>query len=179
MKNQQHEITQMKRIIVIGCPGSGKSTFARALRDITGLPLYYLDMLKHKPDKTTFSKREFDEKLKAILDQDTWIIDGNYGRTLSIRVSRCDTIFWLDYSTEVCLKGVADRMGIPREDMPWFETEQDEKFLDYIKNFRTENRPEIARLLKQTKDKEITIFQKRKDASDFLENIRQHRTKTA
>lgn len=158
----------MKRILVIGCPGSGKSTFARALRDHTGLPLYYLDMLYHKPDKTTVSKSEFDEKLKAILEQDAWIIDGNYARTMPMRLARCDTVFWLDYPTEVCLHGVASRMGLPREDMPWIETERDGEFLDYIKNFRTEERPEMKQLLHQVKDKEIIIFHTREEASIFL-----------
>ena len=65
----------MKRIIVIGSPGAGKSTFARQLRDITGLPLYYLDMIWHLPDRTTITKDEFDQKLMDILKTDTWIID--------------------------------------------------------------------------------------------------------
>ena len=53
----------MKKIIIIGCPGSGKSTFARKLSDITNIPLYHLDMIWHKPDKTTLTKEEFDEQL--------------------------------------------------------------------------------------------------------------------
>lgn len=158
----------MQRILVIGCPGSGKSTFSRALRDITGLPLHYLDMLNHKPDKTTFSRQEFDEKLQQILEQKAWIIDGNYTRTMPKRLVYCDTVFWLDYSTEVCLQGVASRMGLPREDMPWIETEQDEEFLDYVRIFNAENRPEMEQLLQQAKDKEIIVFHTREEASSFL-----------
>lgn len=67
----------LEKIIVIGSPGAGKSTFARQLRDITSLPLYYLDMLWHKPDKTNVSRDEFDKKLNDILCRDRWIIDGN------------------------------------------------------------------------------------------------------
>ena len=48
------------KIMIIGSPGSGKSTFARKLRDKTGLPLFYLDMIKHKPDRTTISSEEFE-----------------------------------------------------------------------------------------------------------------------
>ena len=55
------------KIMIIGSPGSGKSTFARKLRDKTGLPLFYLDMIKHKPDRTTISSEEFDKKLKEII----------------------------------------------------------------------------------------------------------------
>lgn len=81
-----------KRIMVIGSPGSGKSTFARKLRDKSGLPLFYLDMIKHKPDRTEISSQEFDMKLMEILRHPEWIIDGNYQRTLDIRMKKADTI---------------------------------------------------------------------------------------
>ena len=57
----------MKKVIVIGCPGAGKSTFARRLRDLTGLPLFYLDRIWHKADRTTVSREEFDAALEQIL----------------------------------------------------------------------------------------------------------------
>ena len=66
----------MLKIIIIGSPGAGKSTFARKLRDTTGIPLYYLDMLWHKPDQTTISREEFDAKLNKILKQ--FLIKNNY-----------------------------------------------------------------------------------------------------
>lgn len=50
-------LPSMKRVLVIGCPGAGKSTFARWLRDATGLPLYYLDRIWHRPDKTNIPPR--------------------------------------------------------------------------------------------------------------------------
>ncbi len=84
----------MKKIIVIGCPGAGKSTFARKLRDATGIPLYYLDMLYHKPDKTIVKREEFDIGLNDIIKKDNWIIDGNYQRTLELRLRECDTVFF-------------------------------------------------------------------------------------
>lgn len=59
----------MRKVIIIGCPGSGKSTFGRKLRDLTGLPLYYLDMIYHRPDKTDLSKEEFAERIEAITSQ--------------------------------------------------------------------------------------------------------------
>ncbi len=61
----------MKRVIVIGSPGAGKSTFARKLKDKTGLPLYYLDRIFHKPDRTTVTREEFDQKLQTILQTDS------------------------------------------------------------------------------------------------------------
>ncbi len=108
----------MQKAIIIGCPGAGKSTFARKLRDSTGLPLYYLDLLWHKPDKTNLSEKEFDDTLDKIVRRKRWIIDGNYQRTLETRFKKCDTIFLLDYPVSVCLEGAKSRIGKKREDMP-------------------------------------------------------------
>ena len=65
----------LRKVIIIGCPGAGKSTFARILSDKTHLPLYYLDMLWHKPDRTTVERNIFDKRLKEIISGDKWIID--------------------------------------------------------------------------------------------------------
>lgn len=162
------KVKLMNKVIVIGCPGSGKSTFSRKLNSIIGLPLFYLDMIFHKPDKTTYSEEEFDEKLSMILEQDKWIIDGNYARTLPIRLEQCDTVFWLDYPLEVCLKGIEERRGMPRVDMPWIETEPDEEFIEFVKNFEANNIPEMKRLLEQVKGKEIHIFKSRDEADEYL-----------
>ena len=108
----------MKRILVIGCPGAGKSTFARVLRDRTGLPLWYLDQIWHRPDRTNVSREEFDARLGELLRGPEWIIDGNYLRTLEVRLQAADTVFLLGYPTEVCLEGARSRIGTRREDLP-------------------------------------------------------------
>ena len=105
----------MKKVIVIGCPGSGKSTFSIALHNKTGLPLYHLDMINWNPDKTTVPKEVFLERLTSILQKDEWIIDGNYGSTMEMRLKECDTVFFLDYPVEVCLEGLASRKGKTRQ----------------------------------------------------------------
>ena len=101
----------MKKIIVIGCPGSGKTTFAEKLRDKIGMPLFYLDALWHKSDRTHISREEFDLRLGEILYRDSWIIDGNYSRTLERRIAACDTVFLFDLPVEACLAGAKARIG--------------------------------------------------------------------
>ncbi len=159
----------MKKVIIIGPSGAGKSTFARALRDKTNLPLYYLDMIWHKSDKTTVSREEFDSKLAEILIKEEWIIDGNYARTLETRLQYCDTVVMLDYPIDVCLKGVESRIGKKREDMPWIEEEFDPEFKQWILNFRSNIMPKVYYLLDKYKEnKQIYVFSSRNQANDFL-----------
>lgn len=160
----------MKRVLVIGCPGAGKSTFSRRLSAKTGLPIHYLDMIWHKPDRTNISQEEFDERLESILRFDEWIIDGNYLRTLPRRLQECDTVFFFDIPLDDCLKGVTDRLGKPREDMPWVDTELDENFHQWILNFPNGQRPEIVRLL-NTFDGKVLHFKSREEANDHLDSL--------
>lgn len=162
----------MKRAVVIGCSGSGKSVFSRKLRDVTGLTLYYLDMIWHKPDGTNISREEFDEKLRSIISRDSWIIDGNYQRTLETRIKACDTVFLFDLPTETCIEGALSRIGKKREDMPWFENELDPQFRQWIESFRTNQLPEIYRLLEKYKNgRQIVVFRTREQADKFIEKL--------
>lgn len=162
----------MKRAVVIGCSGSGKSVFSRKLRDAAGLPLYYIDMIWHKPDGTNISRKEFDEKLSSIISRDSWIIDGNYQRTLETRIKACDTVFLFDLPTEVCVEGALSRIGKKREDMPWFENELDPEFRQWIESFRANQLPEVYRLLEKYKNgREIVVFRTREQADKFIEKL--------
>ena len=161
----------MNKAIIIGCPGSGKSTFSRALHEKTNLPLYHLDMLYWNSDRTTVSKEIFRERLQSVLVLDRWIIDGNYGSTIEMRLKECDTVFFLDYPLEVCIDGVRLRKGTVRTDMPWVETEDDEEFLQFIRDFEKRSRPKIIELLNEYKDKNIVIFKSREDADKFLKEL--------
>lgn len=163
----------MNKVIVIGCPGSGKSTFSRALHELTGLPLYHLDLLNWNSDKTTVDKKVFIEKLKNVIAQDSWIIDGNYGSTIELRLKECDTVFFLDYPVDVCIDGVKSRQGKTRSDMPWTETEDDEEFLEFIKNYNSQSRPNVLNLLEQYSKKEIVVFKSREEADKYLENFQE------
>jgi hypothetical protein len=166
-------VIELLKIIVIGCPGAGKSTFSRQFSKLTHIPLYYLDMLWHKKDKTNYTREEFDLKLNDILNKDRWVIDGNYLRTLELRIKECDTVFLLDYPLDVCLFGVRSRIGKEREDMSWIEEEFDEEFKQWIIDFSKDQLPQIYNLIKKYQNnKEIHIFYSRKQAQQYLENFK-------
>ncbi len=159
----------MKRVIIIGCPGSGKSTLARKLSKKTDLPLFYLDMIWHKADKTNVSREEFDSRLNEILAKDEWIIDGNYSRTLSVRFEKCDTVIFLDIPTEECIKAAEGRVGTKREDMPWVEESFDDEFRQFIRSFNETAKPKIEGLIEEYRgSREIFVFKSREEAVLFL-----------
>ena len=160
-----------RRVAIIGCPGGGKSTLSRKLRDLTGLPLHHLDAIFWLPDGTSIPKEEFNQLQKALLETDEWIIDGNYRSTIEWRVAACDLLIFLDYPTEVCLSGVRTRRGKVRSDLPWLETEDDKEFLHYILHFETETKPGILEILKQYPDKAVLTFRSREEADVYLAEL--------
>ena len=163
-----NEGDSMQKVLIIGCPGSGKSTFARKLHEQTQIPLYHLDNLFWNVDRTTVEDSVFKARLQEVLVQDTWIIDGNYSSTMEWRMQGCDTIFFLDYPTDVCLDGVRERKGKKRSDIPWVEEEFDEEFLQFIAEFHEKRRPQILELLHKYSDKTIYTFTSRSDANRYL-----------
>ena len=162
-------IPDMKKIIVIGCPGSGKSTFSKALHHITGIPLFHLDMLFWNPDQTTVEKSVFLERLSQTIQKSRWILDGNYASTMELRLQACDTVIFLDYPLAVCLDGIRERRGKPRSDMPWIESDtEDAEFIRFIQNYNSQSRPQVMELLAKYPCKNIHIFKSRTEADAFL-----------
>jgi adenylate kinase family enzyme len=132
----------MKRILIIGSPGAGKSTLACALTERTGLPLHHLDWMSWLPGWIERDRDETRALLATVLEQDRWIIDGNYGSSLPLRLTRADTVIWLDYPTVLCLWRVVRRLvmyrGRSRPDMTEGCPERfDHEFLLYVLHFRT------------------------------------------
>ena len=165
----------MKKVIVIGCPGSGKTTFSEKLKECTGLPLYYLDAIWHKPDKTHIPRDKFDERISEIFKTSEWIIDGNYNRTIEMRLRQCDTVFLFDLPTEICIQGATERLGKGRYDLPWIEKELDPEFEGFIKAFSKDSLPKIYELIVKYKDgKDIFIFKSRKEADEFIDFLKRN-----
>ena len=157
-----------RRILIVGCPGSGKTTFALRLAEKTGLPLYHMDRLNWRADRTHLPREKLIAALQPILASPCWIIDGNYGGTMSMRMEACEEVIFLDYPVEVCLAGVRARMGKPRVDMPWMETEEDPAFMAFIRDYAEQSRPKVLALMAAHPDKTFTILHSREEADAQL-----------
>lgn len=160
----------MKKVMIIGCPSAGKSYFAKKLHKLTGLPLYHLDLLWHRPDHTHISRTEFDEKLDRILQEDAWILDGDFSRTMEVRMQACDTIILFDVSYETCVQGIKAREGKNCEDKPWAAAHADDRLLSEVQRYIPEQLPVVYRLLERYgNDRNVMIFRTREDAEHWLD----------
>lgn len=143
----------MQRVLVIGSPGAGKSTLAHRLAQLVGLPLHHLDKMFWLSGWTERDREEGRAILAGVLAEDRWIIDGNYGSTLPMRLERADTVVWLDYPTSLCLGRVFKRWwqyrGRARPDMTEGCPENlNLEFLHYVlvfrRNWRARNASALA-----------------------------------
>ena len=163
----------MKRIMIIGCGGAGKSTLARQLGEKTGLPVIHLDKLFWHPGWVESSKDEIDEKIMAAMAEPRWIMDGNYNRTLPKRLQHCDMVIYLDFSRLACLLGVTKRVlttyGTVRPDMAEGCPERfDLEFLRWVWNFNKKHQERYYRLLNETDGIEKIVLKDRRAVRRFL-----------
>ncbi|EHI99380.1 topology modulation protein [Clostridium sp. DL-VIII] len=165
-----------KRIMIIGCGGSGKSTLARNLGKKMSMPVIHLDKLFWRAGWKSISDKEFDTLLHNELIKDYWIIDGNFNRTISERLGRCDTVIYLDFSRVRCLFGVIKRVlknyGQTRSDMGENCPEKfDMEFLKWIWNFNKVNRDKYYQVLSNAKDKKVFIVHNHRECRKLLDRI--------
>ena len=166
----------MERILIIGCGGAGKSTLARKLGELTGLPVVHLDQLFWHPGWVESSPGEIDEKIRQVLEQPRWIMDGNYNRTLPLRLEYCDTVIYLDFSRFACLMGVAKRVlttyGTVRPDMGEGCPERfDPDFLKWVWNFNKTKREKYYRMLNEAEGIEKIVLKNRRMVKRFLKQM--------
>ena len=156
------------KLVVLGCPGSGKSVFSLRLGEKTGLPLIHLDNIWWRSDRTHITREEFDRRLAEILRTEAWILDGYYNRSCELRIRACDTVFFLDYSEEICMRGITERVGTRRPDMPWTEQALDPELVELVRRFHSEMRPALLALLARYPEKQLLRFRARAEADAWL-----------
>ena len=166
----------MDRIMIIGCGGSGKSTLAQQLGQKLGLPVIHLDKLFWTPGWVSVPKEEFDRVHADAVSKEKWIIDGNFDRTIPVRLKRCDTVIYLDFSRFACLMGVLKRLvttyGKVRPDMGEGCPERiDLDFLKWVWNFNKNKRERNYRLLNETEGVRVIILKNRRMVKKFLSEV--------
>jgi adenylate kinase family enzyme len=164
----------MQRVLVIGIPGAGKSTFARALADKTGLPLIHLDKEFWRPGWTVTPRSQWWPRVSELAAGERWLIEGNYASSLHLRLPRADTVLWFDYPTVKCLRRVLWRVaschGQVRPDMaPGCPERLDGEFLRYVWRFNRVERPKIlAALTEHGRHLEPVVFRRDREVVEFL-----------
>ena len=168
----------MERIVIIGCGGAGKSTLARQLGGKLDIPVVHLDKLFWRPGWVQVSKEEFDKLHREALAREKWIMDGNFDRTMAERITRSDTVIYLDFSRFACLMGVLKRVfttyGKVRPDMGEGCPERiDWDFLKWVWDFNKNKREKNYRLLNEAEGKETIVLKNRRAVKKFLEQVGQ------
>ena len=169
------EIIKSKKICLFGCPGSGKSTLGKNLSKIMNLQVYHLDNIYWKPNWVNISKEEFDEKLNELLLLDEYIIEGNYNRTLDLRLEKCDLAIFLDFNRFTCLVSVIKRYFMyknkTRDDItPGCDEALDKEFISYVWNFNKKFRKKYYQKLKES-NKEYLILRNRRQVKRFINEL--------
>ena len=142
----------MRRVLVIGPGGAGKSTFARRLGARLGLPIIHLDRAYWRAGWVEPPKDEWRRKVEELCAGDSWVMDGNFSGTLDVRLAACDAVVLLDLPRALCVWRVVKRrlmyMGASRPDMAEGCCEKlDVEFLLWVWNYPRRSRPKILERL--------------------------------
>ena len=168
------ELNNYKKIMIIGCPGSGKSTLSKQLGEILNLEVIHLDKIYWKPFWVNLTKEEFDKKLEEILKLDSFIIDGNYHRTIKKRLEKSDLIIYLDYPTEICIQSYITR--VKEKSIKEFITENcveeiDEEFLQYISSYNEKYKESNYQKIYES-NKKYVILNNREEKENLISLIK-------
>lgn len=163
----------MKRIVVIGSGGAGKSTFSRKLGAATGIDVIHLDTVFWRPGWVPTPKGEWERTVSEMARRDSWIMDGNFGGTREIRIRACDTVVMLDLPRRVCMYRVIKRAimyrGRNRPDMAEGCNEKiDLDFLSWVWNYPNGGRERAFEEMKKFPDKRFVVLRSRGEAGEFL-----------
>ncbi len=169
----------MKRILIVGCGGAGKTTLSRALGEKLRIPVYHLDRYFWKPGWVEEPKEKFDAVLGELLRRDAWIMDGNYGRTFPERLKYADTVIFLRYSRRVCLCRILKRYltyrGRTRPDLTEGCSERlNLEFLRYIWTYNRRMLPRMEAYLKEMPEGcALHVFRDPGETGAFLRRLEQ------
>ena len=166
----------MQRVLVMGCSGSGKSTFGRALAGKLGLPFVSLDQLFWQPGWREPNMQDFTAKVTHAAEGPAWVIDGNYTRygAGELRRERADTIVWFDLPRWVCMLSVIARSvksyGVVRPEMaPGCPERFDWTFWHYVWTYRDVQRPKLVTYFSELRpDQDLVTFTSRAQTASFL-----------
>lgn len=167
----------MKRIVIIGSGGAGKSTLAKKLGEILQIEVLHLDKLYWQPNWEKPPKEEWQKIVAEILKKDSWIMDGNFGGTMEMRLEACDTAIFLDFPRSVCLYRILKRWvkyrNTNRPDMTEGCNEKiDLEFLGWIWSFQKTTKPKVEeRLQRFENEKTIIRLKSPRETEDFLSNL--------
>lgn len=169
------KIEQVKRITIVGGPGTGKNTLAKMLGKIFNLPIIHLDAINYNPNWEEVGAEKRDKLILEKIKKDKWIIEGNYSATLKERIEKSDLTIWLDYSSLDIIKGVLSRnikdFNKEKPEIPGCKERIDWKFFLYVVTYRKKARNKIVEKIKNTLDDKVYIFKNRKELDKWLENI--------
>ena len=168
----------MKRIVILGCAGCGKSTLAKELGSILNLPVIHLDRYYWKPGWVEEDPEVFSRFQQEVVREDEWIIDGNYRNSIDLRLSRCDTVIFLDFKRSVALTGVFKRyfqyknktrdsigIGCPEK--------LDKSFLKWVWNFRKNARPILLDKVNDYPHVNFLLFKNRRELYKFVNSLKE------
>jgi adenylate kinase family enzyme len=167
----------MRRILVIGSGGSGKSTLSQSLGDKLSIPVIHLDAFYWKPGWVEPGKEEWLRQVRDVIGRDAWVLDGNYSGTLAVRLEACDTVVFLDISRLTCLWRVLLRVlrhrGTIRRNMAAGCPEKlDMAFMLYVWRYPARTRQKVLSLLEPYRlARKVIHLRTRREVERFMASL--------